>query len=37
MNKRHWITIDLASDDQLVPVEDLLEESYLLVVKSLTK
>ncbi|MFB0902641.1 MAG: MmcQ/YjbR family DNA-binding protein, partial [Acidimicrobiales bacterium] len=37
MNKRHWITIDLASDDQLVPVEDLLEESYLLVVMSLTK
>lgn len=37
MNKRHWITIDLAADDQAVPVEDLIEESYLLVVNSLTK
>ncbi len=37
MNKRHWITIDLGSDDQLVPVEDLIEESYLLVANSLTK
>ena len=37
MNKRHWITIDLGADDQLVPVEDLIEESYLLVANSLTK
>ena len=37
MNKRHWITVDLGADDQLVPVEDLIEESYLLVVNSLSK
>ena len=37
MNKRHWITIDLAADDQVVPVQDLIEESYLLVVNTLTK
>ena len=37
MNKRHWITIDLGADDQLAPVEDLIEESYLLVVTSLPK
>ena len=37
MNKRHWITIDLDADDQLVPVQDLIEDSYLLVVASLTK
>ena len=37
MNKRHWVTIDLGADDQLVPVEDLIEESYLLVATSLPK
>lgn len=37
MNKRHWITIDLAADHQLVPVQDLIEESYLLVIGSLSK
>lgn len=37
MNKRHWITIDLAADDQGVPVKELIEESYLLVVQTLTK
>ena len=37
MNKRHWITIDLGADDQVVPVEDLIEESYLLVARALPK
>ena len=37
MNKRHWITIDLGPEGQDVPVEDLVEESYLLVVAGLTK
>jgi len=37
MNKRHWITIDLGPDGQSVPVEDLIEESYDLVVASLSK
>lgn len=37
MNKRHWITIYLESDDQEVPVRDLIEDSYLLVVATLTK
>lgn len=37
MNKEHWITIDLRADEQVVPVEDLIEESYLLVATSLSK
>ena len=37
MNKRHWITIDLKPDGQSVPVEDLIEDSYELVVASLPK
>ncbi len=37
MNKRHWITIDLAADTQSVPVQDLIEDSYDLVVAGLSK
>ena len=37
MNKRHWITIDLGPDGQQVPVQDLIEDSYDLVVASLSK
>lgn len=36
MNKRHWITIDFGADEQ-VPVEDLIEESWTLVVNTLTR
>ena len=37
MNKRHWITIELGPQGQSVPLEELIEDSYLLVVASLTK
>jgi predicted DNA-binding protein (MmcQ/YjbR family) len=37
MNKRHWITIDLGPDGQSVPVEDLVVDSYELVVAALSK
>ena len=37
MNKRHWITVDLGADRQGVPVQDLIEDSYLLVAASLSK
>ena len=37
MNKRHWITIDLDADDQAVPVEDLIQDSYDLVVAGLPR
>ena len=37
MNKRHWITIHLDADAQDVPVEDLIEDSFELVVASLPR
>lgn len=37
MNKRHWITVDLDADDQAVPLEDLIQDSYDLVVAGLSR
>jgi len=37
MNKRHWITVDLVPDAPLDEIHELIDESYRLVVSSLTK
>ena len=37
MNKRHWITAELDSRSDLGEVEELIQESYRLVVKGLPK
>jgi predicted DNA-binding protein (MmcQ/YjbR family) len=37
MNKRHWITVELDSRSDPAEVEELIEESYRLVVERLPK
>ena len=37
MNKRHWVTIDLVPEVPMDEVHELIGESYLLVIGSLTK
>ena len=37
LNKRHWVTIKLQSDVHDALLEDLINHSYDLVVKSMTK
>ena len=37
MNKRHWITIDLGPDTVMSEVQELIENSYALVVSTLTR
>lgn len=37
MNKKHWITVDLGEAGRDVPVQDLIEDSYDLVVASLSR
>lgn len=37
MNKRHWVTIDLGPDAEMAQVSELVEDSYALVVSTLTK
>lgn len=37
MNKKHWNTVYLQQDVPLAVIKDLVDESYALAVKSLTK
>lgn len=37
MNKRHWITVDITSETAIDLVRELIDESHLLVLGSLTK
>jgi predicted DNA-binding protein (MmcQ/YjbR family) len=37
MNKKHWITLSEGKDIDAVLVDDLVTESYLLVVENLPK
>ena len=37
MNKHHWVTIDLGPDAEMTQVIELVEDSYALVVATLTK